>query len=61
MSGIVLTTEELNNIYKTYAHFGAEKLGEFIQAVWKEAYEEGYDKAVRDKRGATPVIYPARG
>ena len=52
MAGIVLTSEELTNIYKTYEHFGAEKLGEFIQAVWKEAYAEGYDKCVKDKRNA---------
>lgn len=52
MSGIVLTKEELTNIFKTYEHYGAEKLAEFIQAIWKEAFEEGYDKAVRDKRSA---------
>lgn len=53
MAGIVLTTQELDNIYKTYQHYGAEKLAEFIQAIWKEAFEEGYDKAIRDKRGGS--------
>lgn len=50
MSGINLTTQELDNIFKTYANYGEGKLAEFIQAIWKEAFEEGYDKAVRDKR-----------
>lgn len=50
MSGITLTKQELDNIYKTYEHFGAEKLAEFIQAIWQEAFQEGYDKCIRDKR-----------
>ncbi len=51
MSGIFLTKQEIDNIYKSYEHYGPEKLAEFIQAVWKEAFEEGYNKCVRDKRG----------
>ncbi len=51
MSGIFLTKQEIENNFLTYEHFGPDKLPEFIQAVWKEAFEEGYNKAVRDKRG----------
>lgn len=50
MSGIFLTTKEIENIYKTYEHYGPEKLAEFIQSIWKEAFEEGYHKAQRDAR-----------
>lgn len=50
MSGIFLTTKEIDNIKITYEHYGAEKLNEFLQAIWKEAFEEGYEKAMRDKR-----------
>lgn len=50
MSGMYLTTKEIGNIYITYAQFGPEKLAEFVQAVWQEAFQEGYDKATRDIR-----------
>jgi hypothetical protein len=50
MSGINLTSQEIENIYKTYANYGESKLAEFVQAIWKEAFEEGYDKAVKDNR-----------
>lgn len=49
MSGIFLTSKELDNIKITYQHYGAEKLDEFIQAIWKEAYSEGYEKALMQK------------
>lgn len=39
-----LTTEEIQNIYKSYEHFGAERLAEFIQSVWEEAYDEGFNE-----------------
>lgn len=53
MAGINLTTKELDNIKLTYQNYGAEKLNEFLQAIWKEAFEEGYDKAVKDKRNGS--------
>lgn len=53
MSGVFLTTREIENIFKTYEHYGADKLGEFIQAIWKEAYSEGYEKALMQIRTKT--------
>lgn len=50
MAGINLTTKELDNIKISYEHYGPEKLNEWIQSIWTEAFEEGYDKAVKDKR-----------
>lgn len=50
MSGVFLTSKELDNIKITYQHYGAEKLDEFIQAIWKEAYSEGYEKALMQIR-----------
>ncbi len=52
MSGIFLTTKEIENIYKTYEHYGEARLGEFIQAIWKEAFSEGYEKAMMQLRQA---------
>lgn len=38
-----LTSRELDNIYKTYEQYGADHLGDFIRAIWKEAYDEGHE------------------
>lgn len=43
MSGASLTDRELDNIYVSYEAFGAERLGDFIRSIWKEAYDEGHD------------------
>lgn len=47
MSGSVLTERELENIYASYKDYGAERLGDFIRSVWREAYEEGQDEGYK--------------
>lgn len=49
-----LTFNELDNIFKTYEQYGAEHLGAFIQAVWKEAYELGREDGARNQRIYAP-------
>lgn len=44
-----LTERELTNIFKTYENYGEAYLGDFIRAIWKEAYDEGEDAGF--KRG----------
>jgi hypothetical protein len=38
-----LTSRELDNILITYGQYGADHLGDFIRAIWKEAYDEGHE------------------
>jgi hypothetical protein len=54
MAGVNLTTKELDNIFKTYENYGAEKLSEFIQAIWFEAFAEGREQGY--KQGLQLVI-----
>lgn len=43
MSGSALTDRELDNIFNSYKDYGAERLGDFIRSIWKEAYDESYE------------------
>lgn len=61
MSGVFLTTKEIENIKISYEHYGPEKIDEFLQAVWKEAFEEGYAKARQDQRIADSIQKRAQG
>lgn len=47
MSGSQLTERELTNIFASYKDYGAERLGDFIRSIWKEAYEEAYDEGYK--------------
>lgn len=45
MSNAQLTDKELQKVFALYKDYGADKLGDFIRMIWKEAYALGREDA----------------
>jgi len=49
MSNRVLTNAEMLKIFRLYEEYGATRLTDFLQMIWGEAYDVGFEDAQKDK------------